>query len=332
MSRAKHWVFTINNPTETDDEAQDRFKQWPNLKYFVFQREKETTEHFQGYVIFSTQTRFQELKELDARAHWEVKRGTAQQARAYCTKTNTRVSGPYEFGENPTGQGHRTDIMSAIDTLRDGGIRAVREEHPSVYLRYSRGFRDFLLHDIEQRTSERQVTLLYGPPGTGKTRYFMENEPNGISLPCDQGFWFDGYEGQSSVLLDDFAGRASRWVLNSILRVLDRYNVLVPIKGSFVPWTPDKVYISSNIHPRDWYNYATRGDQYVALVRRITRLIIYTDRGSTVVDRPDGYATADKHSPGEWYRFFHPSDPVTVNSPDIPRQVGYLNQYDFGFD
>lgn len=328
MAQSKHWVFTINNPTETDNEALERFKTWPKLAYIVFQREKASTEHFQGYVIFAKPIRITGARKLDARAHWEIKRGTTQQARDYCTKDDSRVSGPYEFGEAPNAQGTRTDLNAAIDVLRDGGILAVREQHPATYVKYSKGLHNLLLGSLKRRDTEREVTLLYGKPGTGKTRYFYEKEPDGLCLPCDQGFWFDGYEGQPAVLLDDFAGRASKWQLTSILRVLDRYNVFVPIKGSFVGWVPDRIYITTNIHPRLWYNYDERADQYVALVRRFTTVIIYEHGRTTMVARPDGYLASDKKT-GDWNGFFHPTEPVTVNSADVPRSVHYLNQYDF---
>lgn len=180
--------------------------------------------------MFGKQRTFASLQKEEACAHWEPRKGTSDQARAYCSKEETRISGPYEYGTYETSQGTRTDLKQAIAALRDGGIKRVREEYPDTYVKYSRGLHNLLLSDVRQRDRPREVSILYGPPGCGKTRYFYDREPDGCSIPCDHGFWFDGYEGQRAVLLDDFDGRASKWPLNSLLRVIDRYVFLVPIK------------------------------------------------------------------------------------------------------
>ena len=77
------WVFTINNPTDDDDPSK-----WEGVKYLCYQKElgEEQTEHYQGYVLFSSNKRLSALKKLHSRAHWEPRKGTHQQAVDYCTK------------------------------------------------------------------------------------------------------------------------------------------------------------------------------------------------------------------------------------------------------
>ena len=53
------------------------------------------TPHVQGYIEFNCQLRLNAAKRLiSQRAHLEVRRGSQQQAIAYCEKQETRLEGP----------------------------------------------------------------------------------------------------------------------------------------------------------------------------------------------------------------------------------------------
>ena len=57
--------------------------------------------------MFSGTKRLSGVKELTGTAaHWEPRRGTHQQAAAYCSKEETRIDGPWEVGTPPV-QGKR---------------------------------------------------------------------------------------------------------------------------------------------------------------------------------------------------------------------------------
>jgi hypothetical protein len=43
----------------------------------------------------------------------------------------------------------------------------------------------------------------------------------------------------------------------------------VPVKGDFANWAPKKIYITSNIHPNEWYPLADRYS-IAAMFRRLT--------------------------------------------------------------
>jgi len=53
-----------------------------------------------------------------------------------------------------------------------------------------------------------------------------------------------------------------------MLRWLDRYPVLVEVKGSSTSLVATKVWITSNIHPRDWYPDLDE-ETKAALMRRL---------------------------------------------------------------
>lgn len=140
---ARDWCFTINNPEFAIHE-----KDFPaSVKYCVWQFEigENGTMHFQGFIQFFGQQRLSALKKIFPTAHFEKRRGTAEQARDYCMKEDSRIEGPWEFGEFAGGQGKRTDLDSAAELVKQKGARAVAEEMPTVYLKFHRG-----LHALEQ--------------------------------------------------------------------------------------------------------------------------------------------------------------------------------------
>ena len=100
MSRAKHWMFTINNPTEESDYL---IRALP-YKYCIYSYEMGTsgTVHIQGYVSFDKQMRLGVITKLLPGAHFEVRRGSHQQAKNYCRKTEdvSHLDGPYEMGDD----------------------------------------------------------------------------------------------------------------------------------------------------------------------------------------------------------------------------------------
>ena len=81
---SRGWMFTINNPQEEDIPTLE----WKNAEYIVYQKEvgENGTEHFQGYLYLKCVARLSALKKLNSRAHWEQRRGSHDQARAYCIK------------------------------------------------------------------------------------------------------------------------------------------------------------------------------------------------------------------------------------------------------
>ncbi len=110
--QVRHWCFTVNNPG-------DGFRIWnedldggiPTLGYGIFQIERgaDGTEHAQGYLEFSHSKTMGGVKLLPglSRAHLEPRRGTREQAADYCRKEDTRLRGPFEFGQLYTKKKHK---------------------------------------------------------------------------------------------------------------------------------------------------------------------------------------------------------------------------------
>lgn len=88
-------------------------------------------------------------------------------------------------------------------------------------------------------------------------------------------YYRDGYRGQEHVVVDEFRGGID---ISHMLRWLDRYPVLVEVKGSAAVLTAKKIWITSNLSPDDWYKDI---DEETRLALRRRLLITHFNRPLT---------------------------------------------------
>lgn len=131
--------------------------------------------------------------------------------------------------------------------------------------------------EIRRRPNAPKVLWFWGQTGSGKTREAVrigEEDSSGdywISGP--DGKWFDGYCGQKTVIIDDI--RPDSWNFSLLLRITDRYNIRVPIKGGFVNWIPETIIITAPERPERVYRNHSTGEAWDGieqLQRRITEV------------------------------------------------------------
>lgn len=168
----------------------------------------------------------------------------------------------------------------AIETLQESGISALKQEWPTVFVKYPRGFAELAVKAPRSRDDAKPfVHWLYGKSGGGKTRYVVELEEDlwvsGSTLK-----WWNGYYDQEAVLFDDFRGDFCTY--HWLLRILDRYPIAVEVKGGMVQFTARRIYITCPSHPRDVY--ITVEDKH-QLLRRIDRITHVT--GDAFVEMMD---------------------------------------------
>lgn len=279
MSRSRNWTFTMNFE---EDELQLKFDlDALRIRYYVYQHEYVTHHHLQGVMIFVNPRTFGGVKKLlGETAHIEIMKGTPQQAIAYCKKEESRVSGPYEFGTPPE-QGKRNDLEDIVDLIVSGSIsyEDCILRYPGVMSRYSRYIKSVFSLYLKQAArgqyrlgpSAKHVTVLHGPPGSGKTRtVFDTHDLDDIySMTFGDGskgsLWFDDYNGESVLLLDDFYGQIK---FATLLRILDIYPLRVQCKGAYTYINFSTIYITSNVPPTEWYS-AVDEKHKGALYRRL---------------------------------------------------------------
>lgn len=273
MSRSRNYCFTLNN--YTTEEVKHLQSIVPKCNYLIlgFEVGESGTPHIQGYVEFENAKTLTATKKLiSSRVHLESRRGTAKQASEYCKKDSEFQ----EYGTLST-QGCRTDIVDAIDDLKDGKpITEFILENPTLYARYRNTFLDVvdILQRKQQRTTMTRGIWFYGPTGTGKSHKAFELAGDDFYLKVDDGKWWDGYTGQKTVILNDFRGEVT---YAQLLNLIDKWPYKVPRRNREpVPFTSELIIITSSLHPSQVYVNLHAKDHLAQLLRRLEVVLLET--------------------------------------------------------
>jgi len=271
----RNWLGTLFNYTL--DDLLKYSGEIQNVAYHVWQAEVCPTtgrKHLQMYFELFKAQRLSWVRSNIGLCHWESRQGTREQARDYCMKEDTRENGtkPVEIGKWRT-QGNRKDIGIAVENLAAfEDLTKLPEEELEVFAKYCRFIEKIKLAKEQKASREfRKVTVSvrWGKAGTGKSKNVLM-DPSGkplkdvYKMECnDDTLWWDGYNGEKTLVLDDFYGNIK---YAHLLNLLDGYQMRLPIKGGFTYAMWDKVFITSNKHPDEWYHKGMTE----ALKRRLT--------------------------------------------------------------
>ncbi len=182
MSKTRNYCFTS---------YRDQHPNHDQCRYIIYQRERCPTtgrEHWQGTIVFQHAIKWNSVGRRlgDPNAHIEPCQDLAASIR-YCSKSDTRVDGPFEFGDKPA-VGREKGWWTQKTELE------LWKEEPDWMLRHYSGVRAFqsLTTPPPKERPTPQVHVYIGPPGTGKSwtarqlgDYYIK--PSGV--------WWDGYRG-----------------------------------------------------------------------------------------------------------------------------------------
>ena len=269
MPRVRRVVYTLNNP------QYDPVDKRPDYVTFVInqlEQGEQGTQHYQGYAEFNRAVTFQTIKKWIPRAHLEKARGSQYECIKYCSKEETRLQEPTTYG-TPKQQGRRTDILEFRDMIYDGSNNyELNDTHPHMVIRYPK-YISFCRSAILAHKPKPvpKVYYLQGPAGTGKSKsaFACYSGVDRYRVFSTKPAWFDGYIGQPIVIFDDFHGSME---FDLLLQVIDRYPIVVPIKGGSVPFVPEIIIFTSTTELEQLYPVLRRA-QFDELSRRITRVI-----------------------------------------------------------
>lgn len=262
MSQAKHWMFTLNNPTVESDYV---IRALP-YQYLIYSYEIASTGtvHIQGYVSFKSAKKLAFMTKHLPGAHFETRRGSHQQAKDYCSKTSdlTFLDGPYEFGDDsdiPQKSGARTDLVGLKADI-DGGskIDDIANNHFGAFLRFEKGIRSYMDITSKDRVFNQgeapEILIYWGPSGTGKSHKAFTENPGAYRLNRPEKnadvLWGD-YEGQEVVIVDEFYS----WIPYEKLLTWVDVHPGVKVRKLFgqVKLRAKKWIFTSNKDPATWY-------------------------------------------------------------------------------
>lgn len=277
-SKARCWMLTEFNTKYFKTWKKLDLSQW-GIRYLIYQLERcplSLKLHIQGYIEFYKQVRMTTVKKslTTSAAHLEPRKGTRVDARDYCMKdespwfcTNhpdwvekgTRVVGtrPVILGIWGTRQGQRTSLQTVSDLVKQGASEIdIFDQCPEHYLRYHGGIqRARHIHTLQKHGRHNDVTVhvLYGQTRSGKTRYVKDKYgAENIYEPAWNGekYWFTDYDGEKILLINEFYGQARTSYMQNLL---DNYHMRLDGKCTNPISNWDKIYITSNVHPDNWW-------------------------------------------------------------------------------
>ena len=239
---AKHWCFTLNNPKDTEVDA------WVDgidlYDYYITGREVGTlgTPHIQGFVSFKKRMLRSGVSKLLKRAFWEIKskKSTYTQAIDYCKKDGDFT----EYGIAPVDPKVKLKRKweDAFEAAKDGRILDIPA---SMRVRYYHAFKRIQQDYPKQPKNNKDPCGLwyFGPIGFGKTRTAYEEYPELYDKPLNK--WWDGYQGEDTVLLDDVAPHHGKWLGHLLKRWADWKSFPAEQKGTTIMIRPKRIIVTS---------------------------------------------------------------------------------------
>lgn len=272
MARSRNWCFTAISEHDHLIRLWDQELQRKDFKYLIFGRERCPTTgrmHLQGYVEFENAKTLNGVKaalECGNGIHLEKRRGTVTQAIEYCKKDGDFFEkGDPSMEPAAGGQLEKDRWTRARRNAEEGKYDEIDDE---IYIKHFSAIKK-----IRSEAIQKPETLnghfvnewLYGPSGSGKSQTARIENPGAYDKDPKERWW-DGYNGEDVVIIDDF-DKYQKAQGGDIKRWADRYPFPAAIKGGYMQIRPKKIVVTSQYHPNQIWDDQETLD---AITRRFT--------------------------------------------------------------
>lgn len=234
------------------------------------------TPHLQGYIVFRSAKTLSACRRLFPGCHLIAARGSAQQNRDYCTKSGGNFR---EYGNMP-GDAHTGGNLEKVRWERawEAAIAGRIDDVPAdirirQYSSLRRIERDYM--PAVPRLDAPCGLWIWGDSGAGKTRAVLDRYPD--AFPKPRTVWWDGYQREPVVLLDDvdkfdvrLGGKLKHWA--------DCYPFIAETKGGSQKIRPERLIVTSQYRIEDiWTDEETKS----ALLRRF--IVVKKELGQNIL-------------------------------------------------
>lgn len=219
--------------------------------------------HWQHIIVMGKKCRASAVKRLFPDSHIEKTRSAA--ANDYVHKDNTcaDIASRFELGKLPMKRSSEVDWCQIKASAMAGDLHSIPED---IFVRNYRTLKAIEKDHMAPVAMQRTVMVYWGKAGTGKSRKAWEEAGMDAYPKGPTSIYWDGYRGEDHVVMDEFRGDIG---ISHMLRWLDRYPVCVEQKFGGCVFKASKIWITSNLHPKDWYPTLDE-ETKAALLRRLT--------------------------------------------------------------
>lgn len=253
------------------------------LSYLIYGKEtcpSTGRPHWQGYLETHTKRTlggvvkyFHQNKQTHLKLF--VSGGNAKQNQNYCGKDG-KVA---EFG-TPMKQGERNDIHNLRDQVARGRrvddmMLEEKAEHMQRYYKFLREVEDIREKRKPQEAEEKCMIYWYwGSTGSGKTYAAFQLAPDAYWHNVEDSGWFDNYDGQRDMIIDDFRGEIP---YQQLLKLAQEYPYTVKRRNRPpMRFKAKRIFITCPFHPRDLYKNLNQEDSLEQLYRRCAEIKHFT--------------------------------------------------------
>ncbi len=307
IERGRGFFITVQAPEGTSNDWRVTLPpKWDgkyNYKALVYERGEDATScHCHVLIQFKNGRKSnilaKEIIDLNkgCEVDVELKKGTWNDAREYILKQDhTKIEGrvPIEVGilpreykkkEKGGGDNKREEALDVAEIVKEQGLLGLVEEKPEMILLYPNGCKT-IKELVSKRSEKRTVksTIIWGKAGSGKSTWAVQEArkrwgEEDIYYFTKVGgsrdtIWFNGYQGQKCIILDDISGRTLQF--EYILKITGNDPLDIETKGGREAAQWEEVIMTSNYNPVQWYSkvWEENPESREAFFRRITTII-----------------------------------------------------------
>ena len=265
-TRARRWVFTINNFTYEEEEAVRALELNEKITTVVAEEEHlddpEQTPHIQGYIHTNALVYRTVIERwLGGRAYVEIARGSEKENWDYCTKENQVIVEKKDEKliqsiKNPKNDEEARTLLADMRAMNEETFEAT---YPVFYMKHQVLYRQFRHEALikEQTTWDgelKQKNLwIWGPPGTGKSRMARYGLKSYEIFAKAFNKWWNGFlqEQTKRVIIDDWPNSDNGGdILVQHLKIWsDRYPFTAETKGGHIAVEPSYQLIITSNYP-----------------------------------------------------------------------------------